>query len=123
GNLGRPHSSAKATRNITVSTSAIPTAPATFHGTFSHVTQKSVARNSVPVIFTRGSSTRRRAPRRARHGPGARDRPQRGASRSARRPATSDGAPSARPSRPERRRPQRPRRHRSHGSGPRPHHL
>src|SRR6266540_1473535 len=52
GKRGRPHSSANATRKRIVRTSAIPTAPATFQCTFSHVTQKSVARKSVPVSLT-----------------------------------------------------------------------
>src|SRR5712691_5475524 len=58
GKRGRPHSSANARRNMTVSTSVSPTAPATFHCTFSHVTQNSVARKRVPVIFTAWSPIR-----------------------------------------------------------------
>src|SRR6266540_999292 len=51
GKRGRPHSSAKAARKRIVSTSAMPTAPATSQCTFSQVTQNSVARKSVPVTF------------------------------------------------------------------------
>src|SRR6266545_1739845 len=51
GKRGRPHSSAKAARKRIVSTSAMPTAPATSQWTFSQVTQNRVARKSVPVTF------------------------------------------------------------------------
>ena len=58
---------------MTVSTSASPTAPATFHCTFSQVTHRSVARKSEPVILKRAlsstsasSSTRADRPSRSR---------------------------------------------------------
>src|SRR6266511_642604 len=58
GKRGPPHSSTNATRKRIVRTSAIPTAPATFHCTFSQLTQTSVARKSVPVSLTISLSIR-----------------------------------------------------------------
>src|ERR1043166_7214023 len=53
GNRGAPHSNANAIRKRIVSTSALPTAPAPFQYTFSHVTQNSVARKRAPLTLMR----------------------------------------------------------------------